>query len=487
MNKAKFQPISFREVFPKEKYLPEIKDKPGFPIPNELLKFMDCLVSSSYKSNVKKGKVNHNESEIGFKILLSALTVRNVLDSSKSGSRAMSLNDISFYCLGYSKKSIQKGADWLVSKGLFSSRKGRCNQNEYWVNYTTATYDEISSDIARQLDDDISKEKIVFKGIRYLTTTENKKENDGKSTGDFTYIPFFLPRAKAKEKNGIVEWEYKRNSFFDSLDGNSLKVILQLAYLQNFNSAIMKDPTTRIKIYTLQNQCNVSRNKILKAIDYLKTGGFLRAYKVGRNARAYIFNFRSYRLAKVTKSLDKRRQSRAKRPIKIFSSFTVSGLFEKSSFTVSGNTNDPVLPSQDDYNKNLNLNKIKDSYNKDESNFQKEFLNPLQDLENFIQSKTKEAGQKELVSKEETRESLSSLSKPNQQKENFREEQESIITHKHRSIKSELLSDFRNLIIDYRTFQELNSFLDEKQKQKEELNSKAALIQLYKESKAVLV
>jgi len=368
MNKSKFTPLSFRAINEKEKYLPGLD--PGFPMPNEILEFMNCLSSTSYKENVKNGKVNHNESEIGFKMLLALLPFRNVFPGDFA-----SLENLEEYCKGYSKKSLRKGAEWLVSKGLFLTQKGKCNKDKFAINYTGASYEEISSDIARQLENDIAKEKVVFKGLRYLTTTQNKKENDGKAVGNFTYIPFFLPGAKRIEIEGIEDWVYVRNVYFDSLDGNTLKVILQLAYKQHYNAGMKKDPTTRIKIETLQKLCSVSRNKILKAIDYLMTGGFLRAYKVGRNSRAYIFNFRSYRLAKVTKNLEKRRKIRKKRPIVIVSSFPVSGLSKETSFPVSEKTNEKAFPSQDCYNKNLNLNKIKESFKEDESNlsFSKSF------------------------------------------------------------------------------------------------------------------
>ena len=116
MNKAKFQPIRFRDVS-KNKYLPLLQE--GFPLPNEVLKFMDCLVSVSYLTNVRNGKVNHNESEIGFKILLSVLPGRNVEYFQGSW---LSIKNLSFYCMGYSEKSIRKGAEWLVKKGLFNKR-----------------------------------------------------------------------------------------------------------------------------------------------------------------------------------------------------------------------------------------------------------------------------------------------------------------------------------------------------------------------------
>ena len=75
MNKSKFSPLSFRAINPNEKYLPEVDS--GFPIPNELLQFMDCIVSTSKKENDAKGKIHSNLSEIGFKILLTMLALRN--------------------------------------------------------------------------------------------------------------------------------------------------------------------------------------------------------------------------------------------------------------------------------------------------------------------------------------------------------------------------------------------------------------------------
>lgn len=395
-DKSKFNPTSFRTLNNERKYLPEFNS--GFPIPNEILEFMDCLSSTSYKENVKNGKVNHNESEIGFKILLTMLPFRNVFPSAYA-----SLENIQTYCNGYSMKSIRKGAEWLVSKGIFLTKKGKCNRNEYIVNYTGLSYEEISSDIARQLENDIPKEKIVFKGIRYLTTTERKKENDGKAIGNFTYIPFFLPGAKAIEINGEIEWQYQKNAFFDSLDGNTLKVILQLAYKQHFNFSKKENPLTRIKINTLKTLCNVSRNKILQAMAYLKGEGFLKAYNVKRNVWAYLFNFRTYRLAKVTKDLELRRKKRTQRPIKVISSFTVSGLHEENSFPFSESKIEEVFPSQDCNNKNLNLNKIKESFKKHASNEQKTFDEIFKDKER----------REELCRKEELQENLSNQIKLN--------------------------------------------------------------------------
>lgn len=459
MNKSKFTPLSFKAINENEKYLPEFNS--GFPIPNEILEFMDCLSSTSYKENVKKGKVNHNESEIGFKIFLTMLPFRNVFPSAYA-----SLENIQTYCNGYSLKSIRKGAEWLVSKGLFLIRKGKCNRNEYIVNYTGLSYEEIVSDITRQLEDGISKEKIVFKGIRYLTTTHNKKDGDNKSTGNFTRIPFFLPGAKAIEINGEIEWQYVRNGFFDSLDGNTLKVILQLAYKQNYNFSMKNNPLTRIKIDTLKSLCNVSRNKILQAMAYLKGEGFLRAYNVKRNVWCYLFNFRSYRLAKVTRDLEKRRKKQTHRPIKIVTSFPVLGLQEEKSFPFSESLNEEVFPSQDCINKHLNLNKIKEEEKKDLSSKQNSFSKTLEEI-----LKDKEQ-REELYSKEEFNENLSNRIKQDPQKQIYEQ------------IKKELLSDFRHLIIDYRLFNSLQSHLDYKRNRKEELYSKDELLKSFYESKS---
>ena len=454
MNKSKFSPLSFKAINENEKYLPGLD--PGFPLPNEILEFMDCLSSTSYKENVKKGKVNHNESEIGFKILLAMLPFRNVFPGAYA-----SLENIQTYCNGYSLKSIRKGAEWLVSKGLFLPKKGKCNRNEYNVNYTGLSYEEIVSDITRQLEDGISKEKIVFKGIRYLTTTQNKKAGDNKSTGNFTRIPFFPPEAKGIEINGEIEWQYVRNGFFDSLDGNTLKVILQLAYKQHFNFSKKGNPLTRIKIDTLKTLCNVSRNKVLQAMAYLKGEGFLRAYNVKRNIWAYLFNFKTYRLAKVTRDLEKRRKKQTQRPIKVISSFTVSGLHNGNGFTFSESLNEEVLPSQDCINKNLNLNKIKESFKKDVSSEQDSFSKTLEEI---LKDKNR---REELVSKEEFNENLSTQIKQDPQKQIYEQ------------IKKELLSDFRNLIIDYRLFNSLVEHLDFKRKQREELYSKDELIKSF--------
>lgn len=432
MNKAKFQPIRFRDIS-KNKYLPLLQE--GFPLPNEVLKFMDCLVSVSYLTNVRNGKVNHNESEIGFKILLSVLPGRNVEYFQGSW---LSIKNLSFYCLGYSEKSIRKGAEWLVKKGLFNKRSAANNKAEFQVNYTAATYEEIASDIARQIENDVKKEDIVFKGVRYLTTTEYKKDGDNKATGNFTRIPFFLPYARAREVEGQVIFDYVRNPIFDSLDGNTLRVILQLSYKMHYNIGKKNSPDTEIKIDTLMKLCGLSRNKISKALDFLVSEKYLRAYKVKRNSRAYIFNFRSYRMAKVKRQLSMRRKKRIQRPIIVEASFTVSELYKETSFTIPES---PVLPSQDDYNKNLILIKIQESINKD-----------------IVGGEDFELG----IEKEKPKE-----------------------VSNHDRIKKELLSDFRNLKIDYHTFQVLNLHLDEKLKQKDDLASKNELIQSYQETKSI--
>ncbi|MBK9498629.1 MAG: hypothetical protein IPO06_04455 [Leptospiraceae bacterium] len=81
----------------------------------------------------------------------------------------------------------------------FQKRSVANNKTEFQVNYTPCTYEEIAKDIARQIENDVKKEDIVFKGIRYLTTTEYKKENDSKAIGNFTRIPFFFHLQKAEK------------------------------------------------------------------------------------------------------------------------------------------------------------------------------------------------------------------------------------------------------------------------------------------------
>ena len=82
---------------------------------------MDCLVSVSYITNVRNGKVNHNESEIGFKILLSVLPGRNVEYFMGSW---LSVGNLSYYC-NATEKSIRKGAEWLVKKGLLKEIRSK--------------------------------------------------------------------------------------------------------------------------------------------------------------------------------------------------------------------------------------------------------------------------------------------------------------------------------------------------------------------------
>lgn len=360
MNKSKFTPLSFRAINPNEKYLPGLD--PGFPIPNELLQFMDCIVSTSKKENDAKGKIHSNLSEIGFKILLTMLALRNPFNQ-----QPMTLENLVSYCKGYPEKSIREAAKWLAKKGLVMRQKGKYDKDLFQVNYTGLSYSDIASDINKQIENDVKKEDIVFKGIRELTTPEFKKAEDGKHTDNFTMIPFFLPTAKRIEINGELDWLYVKNDYFDSLDGNTLKVILQLAYKQNYNSGMKTDPLTRIKIETLQKLCSVSRNKIIQALDYLQAEGFLRAYDGAnrRKCKGYIFNFKSYRLAKVRKEMMIRKVARFKNSIQ--ESFPVSELHNSEPVTVSESQNWNPLPSQDCYNKNLNLNKIKESFKKDES------------------------------------------------------------------------------------------------------------------------
>ncbi len=359
MNKAKFKPVSFNELFPNKKYLPEIEQ--GIAIPNELLENMDCLVSTSYSDNKDKRKVNHNESEIGNKLLYAVLACRNIGRFKKPW---LTLKDLSYFCKGYSEKSIRKGATWLVKKGLFKIRAGSHNKAEFQVNYTEASYKEIVSHILGQRENDVKNEDIVFKGIRYLTTTEYKKEGDGKAIGNFTCIPFFLPSAKAKDSKKHLDFDYVRSPFFDLIDGNTLKVILQLAYKMHYNLGINHTPETRIKIETLMRLCGLSKNKVVQILKDLRKGNFLRSYKTKRNSRSYILNFESYRFAMAIKHLQKRGKAVRKELIDRYSRITVPEQLEKSSFPVVKPTTKTVFPSQGNYNKNLLLNKNSSYYNK---------------------------------------------------------------------------------------------------------------------------
>lgn len=359
MNKAKFKPVSFNELFPNKKYLPEIEQ--GIAIPNELLEFMDCLVSTSYSDNNEKRKINHNESEIGTKILYAVLACRNIGRLKKSW---LTIKDLFYFCNGYSEKSLRKGATWLVKKRLFEIRAGSHNKAEFQVNFTDASYKEIASDIARQLENDVKKEDIVFKGVRYLTTTEYKKDGDGKAIGNFTCIPFFLPSAKAKDSKKNLDFDYVRSPFFDLIDGNTLKVILQLAYKMHYNLGIKHSPETRIKIETLMRLCSLSKNKVVQILKDLRKGNFLRSYKTKRNSRSYILNFESYRIAMVIKHLQKRGKTVRKELIDRYSRITVPEQLAKPSLPVVKRTTKTVLPSRGNYNKNLLLNKNSSHANK---------------------------------------------------------------------------------------------------------------------------
>lgn len=377
MNKAKFKPVSFNELFPNKKYLPEIEQ--GIAIPNELLENMDCLVSTSYSDNNEKRKINHNESEIGTKILYAVLACRNIGRLKKSW---LTIKDLFYFCNGYSEKSLRKGATWLVKKRLFEIRAGSHNKAEFQVNFTDASYKEIASDIARQLENDVKKEDIVFKGVRYLTTTEYKKDGDGKAIGNFTCIPFFLPSAKAKDSKKNLDFDYVRSPFFDLIDGNTLKVILQLAYKMHYNLGIKHTPETRIKIETLMRLCGLSKNKVVQILKDLRIGNFLRSYKTKRNSRSYILNFESYRIAMVIKHLQKRGKTVRKELIDRYSRITVPEQLAKPSFPVVKPTTKTVLPSQGNYNKNLLLNKNSTCFKKNnEEKFERGDKSKRLDLE----------------------------------------------------------------------------------------------------------
>ncbi len=482
MNKSKFAPLSFKAINENEKYLPELNS--GFPIPNELLQFMDCLVSTSKKENDAKGKIHSNLSEIGFKILLTMLALRNPFNK-----YPMTLENLEFYCKGYAKKSIREASKWLVKKGLVMRQKGKYDKDLFQVNYTGLSYSDIASDIYKQLENDVKKEDIVFKGIRELTTPEFKKADDGKHTDNFTMIPFFLPEAKRIEINGELDWKYVKNDYFDSLDGNTLKVILQLAYKQNYNSGMKTDPLTRIKINTLQTLCSVSRNKIIQALDYLQAEGFLRAYEGvnRRKCKGYIFNFKSYRLAKVRKEIMIRKVARFKNSIQ--ESFPVSELHNSETLSVSELQNEIPFPSQNCYNKHLNLNKIKESFKKDVSSEQDSYSKTLEEI-----LKDKER-REELVSKEANYEKLKAENLSDYKAGRITEQEftawntiiKNSVSEKqdpqkqiYEQIKKELLSDFRlGLIKDYRLLNSLQSHLDLKRKQREELYSKDELIKSF--------
>ncbi|MBK9498628.1 MAG: hypothetical protein IPO06_04450 [Leptospiraceae bacterium] len=60
-------------------------------------------------------------------------------------------------------------------------------------------------------------------------------------------------------------------------------------------------------------------------------------------------------------------------------------------------------------------------------------------------------------------------------------------TNFHDKIKKDLLSDFRNLLITYTQFNELNTYLEDMVKKGEKIMSKTALIERYNELTRVLV
>lgn len=334
MHTAKFPTVNFNDLYYGEKYLPE-EDK-GFPVPNEILHWIECLSSTS------------NESEIGVKLLFATLPYRNIQKPEDSW---LTIDNLCFLCSGYSSKSIRKGAEWLVKKGLFIKRNVAHNKAEFQINYFKASFQEISSDIKKQIKNGVRKEDVVFKGIRYLTATCYKKDWDSKATGYFTHIPFFLPSAKASVEKMSVSYIYKKKSIFNLLDGNTLKVILKLSYFMNYNMSKSNSPETEIKTETLMKKCGLSKNKVEKAMKYLIEGKFLRSYKIKRNSRKYIFNFRSHRKAKVNKQLILRERKNREKNIKLSYSVAVPGQLNDFSLFLSRMKRKSVLPSQVVYNK----------------------------------------------------------------------------------------------------------------------------------------
>ncbi len=334
MHTAKFPTFSLNDLYYGEKYLPE-EDK-GIPVPNEVLHWIECLSSTS------------NESEIGVKLFFATLAYRNIqkyLDS------WLTIDNLCFFCNGYSSKSIRKGAEWLVRKGLFIKRNVAHNKAEFQINYIKASFQEISSNIKMQIKNGVRKEEVVFKGIRYLTATCFKKDWDSKATGYFTHIPFFLPSANACVEEKSVSYIYKKNSIFNLLDGNTLKVILKLSYFMNFNMSKSNSPETETKTENLMKKCGLSKNKVEKAMKYLIKGKFLRSYKIKRNSRKYIFNFRSHREARVNKLLLIRKSKNREKNIKLSYSVAVPGQLNDFSLLLSRLKRRSVLPSQVIYNK----------------------------------------------------------------------------------------------------------------------------------------
>lgn len=437
MNTSKFQPQSFKTEFPHLKYLPELDH--SFPVPNEILECMECFVSSSKKENDEKGKNHFNLSEIGFKIILTMLSLRNPFQKAP-----MTIKNIEYYCRGYSEKSIREAAKWLAKKGLLLRRKGKYDRDEFLINYTGLSYSEIVEDINKQRENCIPLGEIVFKGIRELTTPEFKKDGDGKHTDNFTLIQYFLPKAKRIEINGELDWEYEKNPLFDSLDGNTLKVILKMAYLQHYNIFRSNNPLTPIKIETLMKRCGVSRNKIIQSIKYLELGGFLRSYK-GENKRKckrYIFNFRSFRKMKIQPELKRRNERELKKKTVLENerekSFPVSGLHNIETISILEYQNTNPFPSRDDYNKNLNLNKIQESFKKDESMRYNFSLNNSEEKEK-----------------------------------------------KYQSLKTELSQDQENKKITWLEYIAYNTHLEKRRKLGEELYSKDELIKSYLETLSI--
>ena len=358
MHTAKFPTVSYKDFFQDEKYLPE-RDK-GFPVPNEILHWIECLSSTS------------NESEIGVKLLFATLPYRNIQKLEDSW---LTIDNLCFFCEGYSSKSVRKGAEWLVKKGLFIKRNVVHNKAEFQVNYIKARFHEISSDIKMQIKNGVRKEDVVFKGIRYLTATCYKKDWDSKGIGYFTHIPFFLPSAKASVEEMSVSYIYKKNSIFNLLDGNTLKVILKLSYFMHYNmSKRYNSPETETKTETLMKNCGLSKNKVEKAMKYLIEGKFLRSYKIKRNSRKYIFNFKSHRKAKVRKQLILRENKNREKNIKLSYSVAVPGQLNDFSLFLSRLKRRSVLPSQVIYNKD-SLKNMQVGDNQDRKEEKRNFQN----------------------------------------------------------------------------------------------------------------
>lgn len=314
----------------KNKYISKIEFCDlGYPvIPNELIDGMEYLKSDS------------NESGFGIKIIIFLLQFRNI------SALAFQIKDISGY-IGYSKKQSEKGLTWLVKKGLMIETRGRCNARKFRINYVNLSYTEIMKDIHEQIENDIPPDEVVFKGVRFLTTREFKKEGDGKFIDNFTFIhPGFIPSAI------LTNGEYKLYSslFFNQADGNTIKIILKLYRLTSIQMENRNHPELKIKIDTIHKKCGISRNKTLAIIQELIAKKYLRVKKNDGNARSLFFNFKEYRTRVVAlkRNSQRAKQREVKNQRQNIFSLPVLGFLEPVSCPVS----EPVvLPSWDSYNK----------------------------------------------------------------------------------------------------------------------------------------